>query len=121
MRCRKKAKRNLKILCGIFGLCAVSSKIKKNKEKNNKNIEFTDFLNDIQLTEQAYDGYIYHYTSSEATKNILENRELRFVDRYYLNDYSEGRYSIELTLKHLNELIKNKKQNKEFYKIIKEE
>jgi len=117
MRCRKKAKRNLKILCGIFGLCAVSSKIKK----NNKNIEFTDFLNDFQLTEQVYDGYIYHYTSSEATKNILENRELRFVDRYYLNDYSEGRYSIELTLKHLNELIKNKKQNKEFYKIIKEE
>lgn len=117
---REKDKRNLKILGGMFGICAVASKIrnnKKNKEKNNENIEFTDFVNDIQLTEKAYDGYIYHYTSSEATKSILENRKLRFVDRYYLNDYSEGRYSIELAFEHLNKLIKNQ----EFYEIIKEE
>lgn len=113
----KKDKRNLKVLCGALGIFVALNKIKKNKEKTNKDIDFIDFVNDIQLTEKAYDGYIYHYTSSEATKSILENRKLRFVDRYYLNDYSEGRYSIELAFEHLNKLIKNQ----EFYEIIKEE
>ena len=42
---------------------------------------------------------IYHYTSTSACNEILSHRTLRFTDRNYLNDYSEGRHVIELCIK----------------------
>lgn len=42
---------------------------------------------------------IYHYTSPQGLNGILSNHTLRFTDRNYLNDYSEGRYVMQLCLK----------------------
>ena len=41
---------------------------------------------------------IYHYTSPLGLNGIMSNNTLRFTDRNYLNDYSEGRYVIGLCL-----------------------
>ena len=53
---------------------------------------FAKFLNDIDLICDEYDEDVYHYTSAESAKKILENGKLRFTDRNYLNDYSEGKF-----------------------------
>lgn len=39
---------------------------------------------------------IYHYTSPEGLNSIISKCTLRFTDRNYLNDYSEGRYIMEI-------------------------
>lgn len=50
------------------------------------------------------DCNIFHYTSPSALNAILSNHTIRFTDRNYLNDYSEGRYTMELCLKSRFEL-----------------
>ena len=42
------------------------------------------------------DTDIYHYTSPTALNSIISHHAIRFTDRNYLNDYSEGRYVMEL-------------------------
>lgn len=44
------------------------------------------------------DCSIYHYTSPMGLNGIITNHTLRFTDRNYLNDYSEGRYVLDLCL-----------------------
>ena len=62
---------------------------------------------------------IYHYTSPEAAKSILSNGKLRLTDRYYLNDYSEGRYVLQLCLDNIDTLIENnEKLNEKFKKVL---
>ena len=39
---------------------------------------------------------IYHYTSPTGLNGIVSYHTLRFTDRNFLNDYSEGRYVIDL-------------------------
>ena len=50
------------------------------------------------------DCNIFHYTSPSALNAILSNHTIRFTDRNYLNDYSEGRYTMELCPKSRFEL-----------------
>lgn len=47
---------------------------------------------------------IYHYTSASVAMQIIENNKLRFTDRYYLNDSSEGRYVLQLCLDNIKKL-----------------
>ena len=70
-------------------------------------------FNSIKL--ENYDEYlqrenngIYHYTSSNVFLIILKNNTLRFTDRFFLNDKSEGSYVLDLCL----ELIKEKLSKK---------
>lgn len=44
------------------------------------------------------DEPIYHYTSPDGLNAIISNSTLRFTDRNYLNDYTEGRYIMKLCL-----------------------
>ena len=44
------------------------------------------------------DWPIYHYTSPSGVNGIITDHTLRFTDRNYLNDYSEGRYVLDLCL-----------------------
>lgn len=60
------------------------------------------------------DCLIYHYTSPLGLNGILSNNTLRFTDRNYLNDYSEGRYVLELCLKSRFELMLPKEHRKYF-------
>lgn len=57
----------------------------------------------LEFNNQRIDKYIkntptriYHYTSPEVLNSILSKKALRFTDRNYLNDYSEGRYVMKL-------------------------
>ena len=61
------------------------------------------------------DCQIFHYTSPVGLNGILTNNALRFTDRNYLNDYSEGRYVLELCLKSRFELSLPKKY-RDFYR-----
>lgn len=51
------------------------------------------------------DELIYHYTSPLGFKGILEYKTLRFSDRYFLNDYSEGIYVMELCLNNIDSIV----------------
>ena len=44
------------------------------------------------------DYQIFHYTSPMGLNGIISNHSIRFTDRNYLNDYTEGRYVMRLCL-----------------------
>ncbi len=48
---------------------------------------------------------IYHYTSQDVLLSILRNQSLRFSDRFYLNDKTEGIYTLNLVIDNLDEII----------------
>lgn len=58
---------------------------------------------------------IYHYTSPNGLNGIVSNHTLRFTDRNYLNDYSEGRYVMDLCLQSRFEL-KLPKEYRDYFK-----
>lgn len=78
-----------------------------------KHVNNTKIVCDSKKVKQ-----IYHYTSPEAARSILTNGKLRLTDRYYLNDYSEGKYAVQLCLDNIDTLVKN---DKKFKKVLKEE
>lgn len=39
---------------------------------------------------------IYHYTGIDGFKSIIEKKQIRFTNRFYLNDKSEGIYALDL-------------------------
>lgn len=65
--------------------------------------ELCRFSNNFKLELKNPPDFVYHYTSKEAAKNIIKGNTLRFTDRYFLNDYSEGKYIYELCKEHLKE------------------
>lgn len=94
---------------------------------NDEMIKFADFLNSFQVeyTSNAdIDSiYIYHYTSIEGLKGILDKEQLRFTDRFCLNDYSEGIYVLNLCINKINEITKDiftDEMKKEFMKCCQE-
>lgn len=44
---------------------------------------------------------IYHYTSTQEFQGVIESESLRFTDRNYLNDSSEGIYTLKLIKENL--------------------
>lgn len=69
-------------------------------------------MRDITRVHNAFDYQIhldqpeelYHYTSLGTLQQILGNRQLRFTNRAYLNDKTEGVYVLSLCKKKINEL-----------------
>ena len=51
---------------------------------------------------------IFHYTSQDVLLLILNNETLRFSDRFYLNDKTEGAYRMNLMIERMNEIIPDK-------------
>lgn len=39
---------------------------------------------------------VFHYTSSDGFQGIMESKKIRFKDRFFMNDKSEGYYALEL-------------------------
>lgn len=58
--------------------------------------KFSDFCNGFELQYGKSPSHIYHYTSPVGAMGVIENNTLRFTDRNYLNDYSEGMYTLDL-------------------------
>lgn len=72
---------------------------------------------------------IFHYTNLSTLGIIIDKNEIRFVDRFFLNDYSEGIYVLDLCLEIVgqlkfpkeglkNEFIKNVKKEKRLHNTI---
>lgn len=47
---------------------------------------------------------LYHYTSLDVLQTILEKKQLRFTNRAYLNDKSEGHYVLSLCEEKIDDL-----------------
>lgn len=56
--------------------------------------------NNFDLTDYLPSGpcVVFHYTSPDAFLSIMNDGKLRFTDRNYLNDTSEGKYIFDLCL-----------------------
>lgn len=69
-------------------------------------VGFCNYINKAKITcDNENISKLYHYTSPEAAKSIIMGGRLRFTDRYYLNDYSEGRYVLKLCLDNIDYLL----------------
>jgi len=53
------------------------------------------------MTSHFFSDVVYHYTSFEALKNIVSSRSIWATESKFLNDQSEIKYAIHLTLDHL--------------------
>ena len=62
---------------------------------------FVKMYNEIKLDDYIEEstGNVYHYASVAAFESIIKEKKLRFTDRLYLNDKSEGIYCLQLCLK----------------------
>lgn len=69
-------------------------------------VNFAKFLNNYKvITDYEEVDYFYHYTSLSTAKIILDGGKLRFTDRLWLNDMSEGYYTIDLTIRRINDIL----------------
>ncbi len=60
---------------------------------------------------------IYHYTGIDGFKSIIENSTLRFTDRFFLNDYTEGYYVLDLFKDNIDTILQeiNLIQEKDYF------
>lgn len=68
-------------------------------------VKFCRFYNALHLEYGEQPPFIYHYTSSGAAQSIISKGQIRFTDRYYLNDASEGRYVLDLCSDNIEALL----------------
>lgn len=66
----------------------------------------------------SLDKSVYHYMTISTLMEILSNKKLRFSNRLYLNDYSEGKCVLDLCINQIDEIWPNtqKYQKEEFLK-----
>lgn len=77
--------------------------------------KFCEFINRIKPESYIPDSekLIYHYTSPSGFKGIVENTALRFSDRNFLNDYSEGTYVMQLCIDNIMSIVPDDKKFRE--------
>ncbi len=56
------------------------------------------------MTALKKQTYLYHYTSAEGLKGILEDRRIWASDIFYLNDWTELFLGRDAMIEHLTEL-----------------
>ena len=64
------------------------------------------------LLKNETDQSIFHYTSLSTLLTILKEQKLRFSNRLYLNDSSEGKYVLNICLKNMNAIWPDESQYK---------
>lgn len=80
---------------------------------------FNDYDFQSLITENcSRDKSVYHYMTINTLMEILSNKKLRFSNRLYLNDYSEGKYVLDLCINQIDEIWSNtqKYQKEKFLK-----
>lgn len=67
-------------------------------------VDFAKFYNSIKFDEYIDKNvpYIYHYTSPNGFLGIINSGKLRFTDRFFLNDKTEGIYVLNLCIENIN-------------------
>ena len=70
-----------------------------NQQKNHSRIKCIQ----PEYQDTFMDMTVYHYTSPEAFRAIIQQKKLRFTDIRFLNDKSESRYFVEMLAKFLRQ------------------
>lgn len=67
-------------------------------------VNFVKFYNSIKVDDYIDKDVknIFHYTSPLGFSAMIENNTLRFTDRFYLNDKSEGIYVLKLCIENID-------------------
>lgn len=67
-------------------------------------VNFVKFYNSIKVDDYIDKEVknIFHYTSPLGFSAMIENNTLRFTDRFYLNDKSEGIYVLKLCIENID-------------------
>ena len=80
--------------------------VRKNKMKTWRNL--VKLYNEMKFSElEKYFGDIYHYTSPEGLKGILDSESMFATDMLFLNDKSENMYVIDIVKNNLDILCNN--------------
>lgn len=69
-----------------------------------KDYKFQELISKANFNEG---NQVFHYASIDTLLKILEKKKLRFSNRLYLNDYSEGRYVLDLCTKEIGAIWPN--------------
>lgn len=74
------------------------------------------------LIQSKENTEIFHYTTADTLTKIIEQKKLRFSNRLYMNDSSEGQYVLDLCIRRIDDIwITNCKYDKcKFIKSIEE-
>ena len=82
-----------------------------------RTVQYYNEYDYLALFDNTPETSLYHYTSLNTLLTILKNKKLRFSNRLYLNDSSEGRYVIKICLEKIDEIWPNDSEyNKETFK-----
>jgi hypothetical protein len=71
----------------------------------NKILQFNYLRDDVPSKSVPPTGFLYHYTSVEGLRGIIENNELWATSAYYLNDSAEITYGCTVLTQVLDEWI----------------
>ena len=71
-------------------------------------------MTEIEDYKMGDDSTLYHYTSADGLKSIIENRTIRFSDYRFLNDIDEIQYGKQIFRQVLEELKSEIPQNIEY-------
>lgn len=77
--------------------------------------ELSTFYNNYQLDFIEDANPIYHYTSFDAFKSIITNHKLRFTNRLFLNDYTEGKYILSLCIDNADKIFEYDNDLKKYF------
>lgn len=77
--------------------------------RHNYYTNLTKIYNAIDINKYLpkYVGSIYHYTGPQAFCSILKNKKLRFTNKKYLNDTTEGIYVLNLCANFADKICKD--------------
>lgn len=70
-----------------------------------------EWLNKLINDNDVYT--VFHYTSPEGFQGIMESKKIRFKDRFFMNDKSEGYYTLELLKEHYSDILPAEFQDEE--------
>lgn len=59
---------------------------------------------DLITGDATIDKPVFHYTTISTLLTILKNKQLRFSNRLYLNDYSEGQYALDICTQNIDDI-----------------
>ncbi len=86
--------------------------------KNDNNEVLKQFLKLLNASTNKSSEIIYHYTSCDGLKGIIEERNMFFSDIYSLNDKSERFYFYRVLKEVFEDMHSNNELNDDFYNFL---
>lgn len=75
--------------------------------------KFIEKINYVYIDKNKEEGILYHYTSGESLKGIIEDEELRITKSEFLNDKGEIKYTHSIILEIIDEFMEGSPSDEE--------